>query len=285
MIVGGEPASSARSRLRSRSTFSGGKKPNWIAARSPPSRSRGKRGERGAPDLRLRQDGAPAGHVLAQAPGHLEMVLGLLPRAGHLVGVGARGFLDDEGVGREEIEQRGACGAGSARCALPSLRLHRAAPLPHPPVLTGSTVISLQLLQRALGREIEPANRGDVVAPPLDPGRRRHAEAVHVEDAAPDAELGDLGDRRHPAVAHPLERLAPRRPAGGARPRRAGAGALQRRRHQGPLRGGARRRDQDPEPPAAAAPRWSRPARRRSRSAARPRPAPRAGVERDARRR
>src|SRR6185312_10538347 len=34
--------------------------------------------ERRPPDLRLRQDGAPAGDVLAQTAGYLEVVLGLL---------------------------------------------------------------------------------------------------------------------------------------------------------------------------------------------------------------
>ena len=56
--------------------------------------------------------------------------------------------------------------------------------------------------------------RGDLVAPPLEPRRRRHAEAVDVEDAAAHAELGDLGDGRHPAVSHRLERAGPRRSGG-----------------------------------------------------------------------
>src|SRR2546427_8446782 len=39
--------------------------------------------------------------------------------------------------------------------------------------------------------------------------RRRHPEAVQVEDAAAHAELRDLGDRRHARVAH-LDRKSTR---------------------------------------------------------------------------
>src|SRR2546430_4580593 len=53
-----------------------------------------------------------------------------------------------------------------------------------------------------LFRSIERPQRQDLVAPPLDPRRRRHPEAVQVEDAAAHAELRDLGDRRHARVAH-----------------------------------------------------------------------------------
>ena len=44
-----------------------------------------------------------------------------------------------------------------------------------------------------------------VVPPPLDARRCRHAEPVHVHDPAAHAELGHLGDRRDPIVAHALE--------------------------------------------------------------------------------
>ena len=175
------------------------------------------------------------------------MVLRLVPGALHLVGVGAGGFLDEDGVGRAGA--RGACvaaggreapAAGCVRSLAPPGRARR--------VVIGSTVISLSSSQRALGGQVEPADRRHVVAPPLEPRRRRHPEAVHVEDAAADAELGDLGHRRHPAVAHPLERLGhvARRAAlarGEPEPE-----PLERGRHQGPLRGGARGGDQHPEP-------------------------------------
>src|SRR2546426_4365014 len=57
-------------------------------------------------------------------------------------------------------------------------------------------------LPGSLRVEIERPQRQDLVAPPLDPRRRRHPEAVQVEDAAAHAELRDLGDRRHARVAH-----------------------------------------------------------------------------------
>ena len=84
-------------------------------------------------------------------------------------------------------------------------------------VVTGRTVISSSSSQRALGGEVEPPDRADIVAPPLQPRRRRHAEAVHVEDAAPHAELRDLGHRRHPLVAHLLEGACATVPASPAR--------------------------------------------------------------------
>src|SRR5437879_12435428 len=60
-------------------------------------------------------------------------------------------------------------------------------------------------LPGSLRVEIERPQRQDLVAPPLDPRRRRHPEPVHVEDAAAHAELRDLGDRRHARVAHPAQ--------------------------------------------------------------------------------
>ncbi len=53
--------------------------------------------------------------------------------------------------------------------------------------------------------EIEAAHRCDFVPPPLDAGRRRHAESVDVEDAAANTVLGNLGDRRNARVAHLIE--------------------------------------------------------------------------------
>src|SRR5256886_8607805 len=61
-----------------------------------------------------------------------------------------------------------------------------------------------------LFRSIERPQRQDLVAPPLDPRRRRHPEPVHVEDAAAHAELRDLGDRRHARVAHLADRKSTR---------------------------------------------------------------------------
>src|SRR6266571_3809864 len=57
-------------------------------------------------------------------------------------------------------------------------------------------------LPRSLGVKIERPQRQDLVAPPLDSRRRRHAEAVHIEDAAAHAELRHLGHGRYARVAH-----------------------------------------------------------------------------------
>ena len=162
MRVGGVPARSARRRLRSRSIFSGGKKPNWRSARSSRSASRGKAREPRAPRLGALQDRIALGHVLAQPPGDLQVMLRLAPRAIHLVPVGARRLLDQEvseGSSSSSVLRDGAA-ARPRTVASATSRAHRQAPSPR------------QLLQRALGGEIEAADRRDVVAPPLEPRRR-----------------------------------------------------------------------------------------------------------------
>ena len=205
--MGGEPARSDRSRFRSRSTFSGGKNPNCRSAGVVAQRAAGERPRFAARQaVRLLQDGVALGHVLPQPPRDLEVVLRLAPRALHLVGVGAGGLLDDD-----------RCRAGSSSSSVVAARRGRPTPSPSSrtrAVLTGRTVTSLQLLERALGGEVEPADGGDVVAPPLEPRRRRHPEAVDVEDAAAHAELRDLGHR-----AAPGDIPSPRAP----RPRSVGA--------------------------------------------------------------
>src|SRR4029079_2463393 len=62
-----------------------------------------------------------------------------------------------------------------------------------------------QLLKRSLGGEVEAPQRGDVIAPPLESSWSSHAEPVHVQNAASDTVLGNLGDRGHHAVSHGLE--------------------------------------------------------------------------------
>ena len=231
-------------------------------------------------------------HVLAQPASHLEMVLGLVPGALHLVPVGAGGFLDDDGVGREQLEQRRRTGGPSSRLAggpvLGADRSDRRLP-PSPAaavtpssssrtawVVIGRTVTSRSSCSERWVVRSNPRMRGDVVAPPFEPGRRGHAESVHVQNPAAHAELGHLGDRGHPPVAHPLERAAPPRRGAGARRRRAGAGAAPARPASESARPSPARSSPARGAVPAAAPRSSRPARRRSRSAARPRPAPRA---------
>ena len=141
--VGGVPASSARRRLRSRSIFSGGKKPNWRSARSSRSSRRGKAAIRGAPLLGRLQDGFAAGHVLAQPARHVEVMLRLVPRPLHFVASGPGGLLDDDAC--RTAAARAACGGGGGTAAL----ARRPCVGPPPPssrtprVLIGSTVISV----------------------------------------------------------------------------------------------------------------------------------------------
>jgi hypothetical protein len=56
-----------------------------------------------------------------------------------------------------------------------------------------------------LRSEVETPDRVQLVAPPFETCRRRHAEAVYVDDAAPDTELGYLGHRGDPAITHRFE--------------------------------------------------------------------------------
>src|SRR3954469_3745841 len=59
--------------------------------------------------------------------------------------------------------------------------------------------------QRALRREIEVLEVDDLIAPELGANRLRHAERVHVEDAAANAELRDVVDHRYALEADRLE--------------------------------------------------------------------------------
>src|SRR5438445_8988395 len=66
---------------------------------------------------------------------------------------------------------------------------------------------AIQRVARALCVEIEAAYRDDLVAPPFDARRHRHAESVHVEDSATHAVLGDFSDSWDALVAHLIEPL------------------------------------------------------------------------------
>jgi len=73
----------------------------------------------------------------------------------------------------------------------------------------------------------------------FQPGGPGHPESIQIQDAAPDAELGDLGHGRNPAVPHPLEgpgHLRRRSPVAGGEPK---PEPLERGRHHRPLGGGA----------------------------------------------
>jgi hypothetical protein len=72
-----------------------------VAERQP-----GERADPAPPGFRAFQNRVALGHVLAEAPGDIEVVLRLTPRALHLVPVGAGGLLDDKAVGGQQLEQR-----------------------------------------------------------------------------------------------------------------------------------------------------------------------------------
>src|SRR6266700_2140117 len=97
--------------------------------------------------------------------------------------------------------------------------------------------------------QIEGPERRDVVSPPFDPRRRRHPEAVHVEDAAAHAELRHLGHGRHAGVPHlfeaPYHVREPETASGVERQPRVSEG----RRHPGSLRRGACRSHEQANPP------------------------------------
>src|SRR2546428_7495444 len=110
---------------------------------------------------------------------------------------------------------------------------------------------AIQRVARALRIEIEAAHRDDFVAPPFDAGRRRHPEAVDIENPATNAVLGDFGDCRDALISHHIETL---RGVGESpflfidfdhEPR-----LLESRRHRRPLGAGSRCSDQDTHRPA-----------------------------------
>ena len=144
------------------------------------------------------EDAFPAGHVLTQPPGHLEMVRGLVPGPGDLVEVGPGGFLDQQRVGGEELEEGLADGRTGGRADVHLVSHRQCIDRQHSDVG--------QLLERSLRGQIETAERGDLVAPPLQPGGCRHTEAVQIQDSAAYTELGDLTHGRYPLVPHGLER-------------------------------------------------------------------------------
>src|SRR5437667_12669815 len=66
---------------------------------------------------------------------------------------------------------------------------------------------AIQRVARSLRIEIEAAHRDDFVTPPLDAGRRRHPEAVDIENPTTNAVLSDFGDCRDALISHRTEPL------------------------------------------------------------------------------
>ena len=190
-----------------------------------------------APLLGRDEDLRPRGRRFAQPPGDLKVMLRLRPRP--IDFLLQRGLLcqHEQRIGREQSEQGVPLLGRSMRpyTGRDPLGAHR------------QDRDTLDRLPRALGVQIERAQRHDVIAGPLDPSRRRHPEPVHIEDAAAHAELGDLGHRGDAIVRHRSEPPHDLREAPGAylqhEPHR-----LERRRHRRPLRRSARRRDEHADP-------------------------------------
>ena len=115
-----------------------------------------------------------------------------LPGADH-VGVDVpRAGADQEGVGREELQER----AGERLLAVGApAEVHR------------EDVGLGDLVHGALVQDVEGADRLDLVAPQLDAHRVAGAHAVDVHDAAPHRELPDLLHQRDPLEAPALQRL------------------------------------------------------------------------------
>ena len=130
----GRRRAAPRSRLRLRSIRSGGRKPNWRSACSLAQQRAGETGRAAPPrPPALQKSASRLRHVFAQPPGDLEMVLRLPPGPGDFVGVGAGGFLDDEGVRRAAAPAASARARTGRRPAVRFRRLTRAACSPAAP--------------------------------------------------------------------------------------------------------------------------------------------------------
>ncbi|OLE61149.1 MAG: hypothetical protein AUG10_02365 [Gemmatimonadetes bacterium 13_1_20CM_2_70_10] len=171
--------------------------------------------------------------LLAEPPRDLEVMRRVGPGTLHLA-LDRRFLVDDEqGISREQIQKRRAD---------PSL-------IPLPPSLAGADrqhAHTIDRLGRALGIQVEPAQRHDLVAPPLDARRHRHPESVDVQDPAAHAELTDLGHAGNPLITHVGEPLRGVRETGNRRPVtgcQLQTARLQHPRHSRALGAGPRRRD------------------------------------------
>ena len=169
-------------------------------------------GEALDPDPPLRRflkDGVAARNFFAQPASHLEVMLSFVPGAGHFIEVRPESLLQDQRVGREQLQE------SAPGREVPALRWRRGP-------RTTRIVVALQLrtnrlsvdrqdgdiaelFQRSLGGEIEATERGDVVTPPLDAGGHGHPESIQVENPAPHAEFGNLGHGGDPPIPHLLQ--------------------------------------------------------------------------------
>ena len=131
---------------------------------------------------------------LSHAARDLEMMGRIRPGAFDLSVDGRLLIGDDDRVGGKQLEEVAAARSrGSGRLEL--FGFHREDS--HP----------TQDLAGPLRVQVEAAHRRNLVAPPFDPRGRRHPEAIHVENAAPDAVLRDFRHCRHTRVPHPNQSL------------------------------------------------------------------------------
>ncbi len=193
-------------------------------------------------------------HLLAQPPGDLQVVGRLAPGARHLFLVGGGGVFDEERVGGQQFKNPLADGRGTRR----RIGRPRDAPPRGPAEREDGDLV--HRIAGPLRGQVEDPDRLEVVSPPLEPGGVRHPEAVHIDDAAAHAELGDLGHGGHARVAHGIERgrdIGEGGACAGTRSRPGGRGGVwpdpqrgltQAGGHPGALLGRARGGDQDPQP-------------------------------------
>ena len=150
-----------------------------------------------APLHRIHEQILTRRRFLSHAARDFEMMGRIRPGAFDLSVDGRLLIGDDDRVGGKQLEEVAAARSrGSGRLEL--FGFHREDS--HP----------TQDLAGPLRVQVEAAHRRNLVAPPFDPRGRRHPEAIHVENAAPDAVLRDFRHCRHTRVPHPNQSLRDR---------------------------------------------------------------------------
>ena len=185
----------------------------------------------------IEQHRFPARYILTPFLRHLHVMSGVAPDTGDVTRIDTV-IGHGERVGGEHLEQR----PGNRLLVFPRLvrpqSFHRQCR--HPP----------DLLQRPLGIEVERSDGDHLVTAPLDAYRRRHPEAVGVQDAAPHCELRHIGNAGDAFVSHRLEPLDDRRGSLHRTGRDLQAFPGERVRHPGPLGGSLERRNDDSRGPS-----------------------------------
>ncbi len=165
-------------------------------------------------------------HGLAEPARDLGVVLGLAPGALDFGLEAGRRVFDEQRARGHQLEQRAA---------------HFRRVLERGVRIDGENRHAAECARAALGPEIERAQLGELLAPERGARRQRHAEPVHVHDAAAHRVLRDVGDLGDLLIAELLQ------PPDGTLERGAGtnleARGRERGRHQRALETRARGRD------------------------------------------